>query len=98
MIWDGMGEVLIPEALDDPDEFESVLTDDVVFPSRGFIPIFNQFNNNFDYFNLWMSIQNLKKVREFLQLNPNQKVKIFLYAPDFYNHFSNWDYYIFIQN
>lgn len=97
-IWQGMGEVFIPEAFDDPDEFETVLTDDVVFPSKGFIPIFNQFDRNIDYMNLWMSIQNLKKVREFLQLNPDQKIKIFIYAPDYYDDPNNWDYYILIHN
>jgi hypothetical protein len=98
LIWNGMGEVFFPETLDDPDEFETVLTDDVVFPSKGFIPIFNPINLSIDYMNLWMSVQNLEKVREFLQLNPDQKVKIFIYAPDYYNDPNNWDYYILIHN
>lgn len=89
---------IIPETIEDPDFFETVSTEDVVFPSRGFTNIFPLYNTQIEYFNVWMSIQNLDKVRQFLSSNPNQKVQIFMYAPNYYASYSAWDYYIFIKN
>jgi hypothetical protein len=46
-----------------------------------------------------MKVQNLVKVRQFLQSNPNQIVKLFLYTPSVgMGDPLEWDYFIFLKN
>ncbi len=100
VMWNGGGEVITPLSIDPPEDFETVSSEDIIFPSRGFTQIYHPFyHSNIEYYNAWMSIQNLEKVRQFLRSNPFQKVKIFVYSSSgFGNNNIDYDYYIFIQN
>jgi len=90
------GEILSPRSLQSPEYFETDFTDDIIFPSNGFTNVsLSQPLANFEYFNVWMSIQKLEKVRQYLRSNPNQKIKIFLYTP---NVSYGTSYYLFIKN
>ncbi len=82
IIWTGNGKIEYPENWLDADEFDATLTEDVVIPQNGFENIFKEYEiEDFDYMKVWFSIQSVVKVREYLKSNPEQKVKVFLYAP-----------------
>jgi len=99
IIWMGLGEMITPESLNPPNFFDAVLTEDIVYPSNGFLNIFPDYYTPQDYTNIWMRVQNLVKVRQFLQSNPNQQVKLFLYTPSVgMGDPLDWDWYIFIKN
>jgi len=93
-----LGEIFTPLTLNAPEYFETVETEDIVFPTNGFTNVSSPPNGNYEYFNVWLSIQNLQKVRQFLRSNPDQQVKFFLYRPNvsYGNYISH--YFIFIQN
>lgn len=97
--WDNSGEILSPRSLLSPEYFETVSTEDIVFPTNGFTNVsLSGTPGNYEYFNVWLSVQKLEKVRKFLRSNPEQKVKIFLYTPNgSYGYYHSY-YYIFIQN
>ena len=97
--WDGLGEMIFPTSLDAPDNLESVSTDDVVFPINGFICPHQNSNGNLDFFNIWLNVQHLEKVRQYLHTNPNQKVNMFLYTPSVGGGDPlEWDYFVFLKN
>jgi hypothetical protein len=99
IIWMGCGEMIIPEALESAGHFDSVLTDDVVSPINGLQNILVDSSPPNSYYNIWMKVQNLVKVRQFLQSNPNQIVKLFLYTPSVgMGDPLEWDYFIFLKN
>lgn len=99
--WMGLGEMEFPEELQPASEFEFVLTEDYVFPSNGFENIFdpaNQQGEDFDYQKIWGSVQSSVKVREYIESNPEQKVKIFLYTPSVgVGNPSDWDWIIYMK-
>lgn len=95
----GLGNMTFPEQLNPAAQFDTVTTDDVVYPISGFDHIPIEYTLQHTYYNLWLVVQKYVKVRQYLQSNPNQKVKIFLYVP----YEGPWDYtktdwYIFIKN
>lgn len=99
MWWDGLGNVIYPTALDPIDDFESVTTNDVVFPLNGFTNLFSYNISSMPFFNIWLNIQHLVIVRQYLDSNPNQKVYMFLYTPSVgFGDPLEWDYYIFLKN
>ena len=98
IIWMGCGEMIYPSAIDSADQFDVVLTDDVVRPVNCFENIMYP-NSTANYTNVWMRVQSLVKVRQYLQSNPNQKVKLFLYTPSVgMGNPLEWDWFIFIKN
>ena len=78
---DKVGEMRYPKVLLPADLFKAQITQDFVSPVNGFEEIFNPQNLDLDYFNAWHITQSLLKVREYLEANPSQKVKLFLYIP-----------------
>lgn len=101
IVWMGVGEMTFPENLQPANQFEALLTEDYVFPANGFENIFdpnNQYAEDFDYHPVWSSVQNLVKVREYLNSNPNQKVKLFLYTPSVgIGNPADWDWIIYMK-
>lgn len=98
------GEILSPTSMHTPEYFETIDTEDILFPKNGFtmLSVSSQ-SVNFEAFNVWLSVQRLKKVRNFLRSNPEQKIKIFIYSPNgpytntpYGNYLSK--FFIFIQN
>jgi hypothetical protein len=66
----------------DSNQFQRVVTNDTIVPQNGFeyvSPITWTWTHD-DYLFVWNSVQTLVKVRESLQSNPQQTVKIFLYT------------------
>lgn len=101
IVWMGLGEMEFPENLQPANQFEVLLTADYVFPANGFENVFdpsNQHGENFDYTEVWSSVQNLVKVREYLNSNPNQTVKLFLYTPSVgVGNPADWDWIIYMK-
>ncbi|MFA6200013.1 MAG: hypothetical protein WC679_06385 [Bacteroidales bacterium] len=99
IIWMGRGEMSIPQNILSANQFNRVSTDDFVYPSGGFENVFNPSEEDYDYSQIWISVQGLVKVREYLNSNPSASVKIFLYTPSVgVGDPADWDWIIFIKN
>ncbi|MDB5209373.1 MAG: hypothetical protein JWQ30_200 [Sediminibacterium sp.] len=99
IIWMGTGRIKTPQNMLPASQFEKVTAADIVNPMVGFQNIFNPYNGVFDYTPIWLSIQRLVKVREYLNANPNAEIKLFLYTPSLGGGDSaEWDWIIFIKN
>ena len=95
--WMGLGKMTFPEKLEPDNSFEFVLTEDLLYPN-GFENVFNPDNRELDYEKVWLSVQGLVKVREFLAANPNQKAKLFLYTPSVgVGDPTDWDWIIYLK-
>jgi hypothetical protein len=95
--WMGLGKMRFPEKLEPAGFFEFVLTEDILYPN-GFENVFNPDNRELDYEKVWLSVQGLVKVREFLAANPNQKAKLFLYTPSVgTGDPTDWDWIIYLK-
>ncbi|TAF64004.1 MAG: hypothetical protein EAZ55_12345 [Cytophagales bacterium] len=81
IIWAGTGKIKYPQGSMTADQFSRVTTNDTIYPNAGFENILGVSNKNREYEAVWLSIQNLTKVREYLKTNPNATVKLFLYTP-----------------
>jgi hypothetical protein len=80
IIWAGRGDIKLPANISPANQFNSVTTADIVYPAAGFQNVFNPHDNIFDYAPVWLAVQKLVKVREYLKANPNTSVKLFLYT------------------
>lgn len=99
IIWMGKGYIKYPRNFIPANHFNRVLTSDIVFPKQGFENLFNPDNTNYDYSQIWMSVQSLVKVREYLSKNPKTPVKLFLYTPSVgAGNPEDWDWIIFLKN
>lgn len=99
IIWMGKGYIKYPRNFIPANHFNRVLTSDIVFPKQGFENLFNPDNTNYDYTQIWMSVQSLVKVREYLSKNPKTPVKLFLYTPSVgAGNPEDWDWIIFLKN
>lgn len=82
ILQNGVGEMTFPDALDDSQFFDTVKTEDFVFPTNHLCRLENYTMFTFEYaYMLWSKVQKLVKVREYLQSNPAQKVYVYLYRP-----------------
>lgn len=98
IVWAGLGQVNFPQNLLDSNQFDRVMTADYVTPIAGFENVFNPDNTTYNYNPIWMSVQSLAKVRQYLYSNPNATVKIFLYTPSVgMGNPAEWDWYIFMK-
>jgi len=79
--WMGCGKMIFSQDLLDANQFQLVTTYDIKYPKNGFENVFNPGNQSFDYESIWNSVQALVKAREYLDANPEQVVKMFLYTP-----------------
>jgi hypothetical protein len=77
----GTGQMIFPKDLLVPNQFQTKNTNDTILPQNGFETVFNYYGHT-KYVDVWNVVQHLVKVREYLQSNSNQKVKISLYTPD----------------
>ena len=99
IIWMGLGEMNFPNNLLSPNQFEVTLSNDYVLPQSGFENIFNLDNIDYDYQNIWSSVQNRVKVREYLTSNPTATVKVFLYTPSVgVGNPADWDWIFILKN
>ena len=96
--WMGLGEMTFPESLKSAESFETVTNKDLVFPKNGFENVFNPQNEKYEYNKVWLSVQGLVKVREYLIANPNQKAKVFLYTPSVgVGNPLDWDWIVYLR-
>lgn len=99
MIWMGVGQMSFPMNIEPANQFNWVPTEEIVYPINGFENVFNPFNENYDYSAVWLSVQNLVKVRGYLESNPNATVKIFLYTPSVgMGDPADWNWIIYMKN
>lgn len=99
IIWEGLGKMIFPKNLQPASEFDAFITTDIVYPINGFRNVFNPGNETYDYNKVWMSIQYLVKVREYLKSNPNETVKIFLYMPSVgIGNPADWYWVVYLKN
>jgi hypothetical protein len=95
----GLVKMNFPANLQPAADFNAVITTDIVHPINGLQNVFNPNNETYDYTKIWMSIQYLVKVREYLKSNPNESVKIFLYTPSVgVGNPADWYWIIYIKN
>ena len=79
--WMGLGKMQYPQDLLEANQFKAVNMKDYWLPKNGFENIFPvTYYNEFDS-KAWSAVQKLVKTREYLYLNPEQAVKVFLYTP-----------------
>jgi hypothetical protein len=82
IVWNGRGEIIYPDTWRDAADFERVPERNYVTPLNGFENIFNPRGDNYEYeFTMWSAVQSLREVRNLLEANPQQAVKLFLYTP-----------------
>jgi len=99
IIWMGLGQIHYPQNMLAANQFEIVLTDDIIFPTTNFNHILPEPNLSNNYDQVWMAVQNLVKVRQYLYSNPNASVKLFLYTPSVgIGNPAEWDWIIFMKN
>ncbi len=99
IVWAGIGEIKQPQNILPATQFSSVVTNDIANPTAGFQNILDPNNQTVDYSPIWLSVQGLVKVREYLKSNPNATVKIFLYTPSVGGGDpADWDWIIFMKN
>lgn len=97
--WMGLGERTFPKSLLPADKFEGVITDNYVSPKNGFENIFNPYEMDLNHEVAWGEVQYLVKVREYLAINPEQKVKLFLYTPSVgLGNPEDWYWVIFLKS
>ena len=99
IIWMGEGKIHFPKNLLPADVFDTVDSADFITPKNGFENMMGEFQpGQIDYEEAWGSIQGLVKVRQYLNANPEQTVKIFLYTPCVgVGDPEHWDWIIFLK-
>jgi hypothetical protein len=80
IVWMGCGKILYPENWSPAEDFLHTNTKDYILPN-GFDNVFTSYRDTLNYEIPWSGIQSLLKTREYMQANPTQKVKLFLYMP-----------------
>jgi len=99
IIWAGCGKMIFPEELLPTDQFQTVPTEEYVFPKNGFENVFKQSWIQDEYESVWDSVQSLVKVRQYLTSNPEQVVKLFLYTPSVgIGDPADADWFLFLKN
>ncbi|MDR1119505.1 MAG: T9SS type A sorting domain-containing protein [Dysgonamonadaceae bacterium] len=81
IIWLGCGDIIYPATWRNADDFELAGWTNYITPSNGFENIFNTWKENYDYNPVWGAVQGILEVRQMLETNPLQRVKLFLYTP-----------------
>jgi hypothetical protein len=82
IFWMGCGKIIYPAEWLPANEFSHVMTEDYVIPVNGFENIFNNpWQGNPDFGSAWSAVQGIRAVRQMLEENPQQRVKLFFYTP-----------------
>jgi hypothetical protein len=99
IIWMGLGQIHHPQNMLAANQFQIVLTDDIIFPATSFNHILPQSNLSNDYNQVWMAVQNLVKVRQYLISNPNGVVHLYLYTPSVgVGNPADWKWIVLMKN
>ncbi|MDR3251220.1 MAG: hypothetical protein LBT42_06115 [Tannerella sp.] len=86
VVWMGVGEIIHPEKWTEAGDFEVAPERNIIIPSGGFENACEQ-GESAEYddewvSNVWGAVQQLKKVREYIAANPDQKIKVLRYQPE----------------
>lgn len=96
--WMGLGERSYPQSLLAPSAFSNVLTNDYITPINGFQNVYPGYMPNTDHMAAWARAQGIVETRAYLNSNPNQVVKVFLYTPSVgVGDPADWDWYFFLK-
>ena len=99
IIWMGLGQIHYPQNMLAANQFQIVLIDDIIFPTTSFNPILPQSNLGNNYNQVWMAVQNLVKVRQYLISNPTGVVHLYLYTPSVgVGNPADWKWIILMKN
>lgn len=99
IIWMGLGQIHYPQNMLAANQFEAVLTADIVFPTTNFNHILPEPNLSNNYNQVWMAVQNLVKVRQYLISNPTGVVHLYLYTPSVgIGNPADWKWIILMKN
>lgn len=99
IIWMGLGQIHYPQNMLAANQFQIVLTDDIIFPTTSFNPILPQSNLGNNYNQVWMAVQNLVKVRQYLISNPAGVVHLYLYTPSVgVGNPADWKWIVLMKN
>jgi hypothetical protein len=103
IIWMGIGKRSYPENIDLPTHFSKLDTtikqpdtnmfEKVMYTENAFYP------ETIDYESIWSSINDLRIVSTYRNLNPNGKIQLFLYTPSVgVGNPADWDWYVILKN
>ena len=99
IIWMGLGQIHYPQNMLAANQFDAVLTADVVFPTTNFNHILPEPNLSNNYNQVWMAVQNLVKVRQYLISNPTGVVHLYLYTPSVgVGNPADWKWIVLMKN
>lgn len=99
IVWMGLGQINYPQNMLAANQFEAVLTDDIIFPTTNFHHILPEPNLSNNYNQVWMAVQNLVKVRQYLISNPTGVVHLYLYTPSVgVGNPADWKWIILMKN
>ncbi len=99
IIWMGLGQIHYPQNMLAANQFDAVLTADIVFPTTNFNHILPEPNLSNNYNQVWMAVQNLVKVRQYLISNPIGVVHLYLYTPSVgIGNPADWKWIILMKN
>jgi len=103
IVWMGCGRITYPELEQwlPAEAFEITELKNLIYPKNGFESIteFPLDGFGYDYSQAWVAVQSLVKVREYLNNNPEQKVKIYFYRPSVgIGNPPDWKWIIFLKN
>lgn len=98
LMWMGTGHINFPQ-LAPGNQYVYLPVNDTLYPVNGFEDVCNPYNHTYDYLPAWLAVQKLDIVRSFIQANPTEKVKLFLYRPSAGGSEPNgWSWIIFMRN
>ncbi len=89
------GRIIIPEDFSPAERFDYVLTNDFVLPQNGYNTIGESPLDEPLFMKMWAKVQNLKKIREYMHINPEQQIQIFLHQAVIENHDNENNHWIF---
>ena len=99
IIWMGSGKILYPTDWSPAEDFKKTPDKNLVYPANGFENVFDKDHLDKAYLPVWLSVQHVLKVRDYLQSNPAQTVKVFLYTPSVgAGNPEEWKWILFLNN
>ena len=96
IIWMGTGKISYPKSFYDPSKYQK-LSNKLDLPDSSHLHHLKYFSpKNFDYSNIWESINDLKIVSEYL--NSQKKIVFFLYTPSVgVGDPNTWDWFVIMN-
>ena len=91
------GTIHIPEDFKDKSSFERTDSSELI-SAESFKVLTGEELDVSDFYEMWLQIQNLSKVREYMKGNPNQQVNIISYQPTASKYPTNSQWIFVIKN